>query len=282
MNSKVKLIYLLGAGRSGTTLLATVLNTHDKIISTGEMHQFKEHLNGLKTCSCGKKLNQCDFWKEVTIDFGNEIAEELDYCERMEKHKNIPLLLLTNKKDKRYLKTQERIFQKILKDKENISILDSSKYISRYLLLSKSKKFNVKGVYVVRDVRGVINSFQKKVQTPKNPISTILYYSLINLFGQIVCWLDSKVIKVKYEDFVQDPINQLSVIYQHSLNGNDNVVTLPEELQIPHIIGGNRMKHKKKINIIPDYKWKQKISRKRQIIYYLAIWPLMVLNGYRI
>lgn len=276
------MIYLLGAGRSGTTLLATVLNTHHKIISIGEMHQFKEHLSGLKTCSCGEKLNQCDFWKEVATSFGNEIMEELNYCERMEKHNNIPLLLLKNKKDQRYLKTQEKIFQNFLNDMKNITILDSSKYISRYLLLSKSKKLNVKGIYVVRDVRGVINSFQKKVQTPKKPISTILYYSLINLFGQIVYWLDTNVIKVKYEDFVQDPISQLSIIYQHSLDDNDNIVTLPEELEMPHIIGGNRMKHKKKINITPDYKWKQKISRKRQIIYYLAVWPLMVLNGYRI
>ena len=38
------------------------------------------------------------------------------------------------------------------------------------------KQFDLKVIFVVRDVRGVINSFSKNVQTSKKPLRTILYY----------------------------------------------------------------------------------------------------------
>ena len=49
MSQLINIIYLLGAGRSGTTLLATLLNNHDSIKTLGEMHQFFEFLfiNGI-------------------------------------------------------------------------------------------------------------------------------------------------------------------------------------------------------------------------------------------
>src|SRR5690606_33295431 len=107
------------------------------------------------------------------------------------------------------------IFSIISETSKQSILLDSSKYIARYLLLRKSNKFNVKGIYVIRDVRGVIHSFKKKVQTSRSPLSTVVYYCLINLFGQLVCWTDKNVLKVRYEDFVENPSHELSRIYKH-------------------------------------------------------------------
>jgi len=281
-SSNKHLIYLLGAGRSGTTLLATVLNTNSKILTLGEMHQFREHLIGEKQCSCGLALKECEFWSEIIGQLPKQTAEELLFSEKKESHHNIPKILLSNKSDNEYLSIQEEIFTKISNDKPNKILLDSSKYIARYLLLSKSKKINVKGIYVVRDVRGVINSFGKKVQTPRSPLSTIIYYCLINFFGQVVCWRNNRVIKVKYEDFVSDPEHELSRIYCHVFEGKEKDMVLPEFLEMPHIIGGNRIKSEKRIVIKPDYKWRSNISRWKQICYYLFTFPFMVINKYKI
>jgi hypothetical protein len=272
----------LGAGRSGTTLLATILNTNEDVVTLGEMHQFKDYLNGEKACSCGEKLQACPFWKEIQQALPQSTIEGLEYCEKCENHKNIPKLLFTKKPNQVYLGTQENIFQNISKQSPKKALLDSSKYIGRYLLLSKSKNLNIRGIYVVRDIRGVINSFNKKVQTPKLPISTILYYGLINFFGQLVCWMDRKVVKVKYEDFVDNPRMELERINKHVFLGEEKKVTLPEFLEVPHIIGGNRMKSEKKIHISPDFKWKTNINRGRQIVYYLALLPFMLINNYKI
>ena len=284
MNNRISLIYLLGAGRSGTTLLAIVLNNHQDIKAIGEMHQFVEHLKDHKQCSCGELLQSCPFWNDIINDLGwdpNELANILEDIERKEEHKNILKLLLSKKADEEYLKTQTKIFGAIHKRAPSMTLLDSSKYIARYLLLKRSDKLDLKGVYVIRDVRGVINSFSKEVQTKRGPLSTIFYYMLVNFFGQIVSWLDKDIIKVKYEDLIEDPMNILNQIYTHTIGAEKKVNTLPGNYEMPHIIGGNRMKVQKNIKINKDFEWKSNISRRKQILYYILASPIMIINNYR-
>ena len=57
--SKGTLIYIMGAGRSGTTALATFLGNSENTLNIGEMHQFFEHLEERKECSCGDQLQKC-------------------------------------------------------------------------------------------------------------------------------------------------------------------------------------------------------------------------------
>nr|WP_298792855.1 sulfotransferase [uncultured Allomuricauda sp.] len=281
----MNIIYLLGAGRSGTTLLATVLNANKNIVTVGEMHQFGDYLVEDKKCSCGEHLEKCSFWGSIMRELEN-VQQELrslnTRINKKENHRNIPYLLFKKKPDSEYLSVQEKIFEKTHKQCTETYLLDSSKYVARYLLLSRSSKLKVKGLYVTRDVRGVVNSFSKNVQTTKKPVATILYYLLINFFAQIVAWSDKRVLKVRYEDFVEDPLSQLSRIQLHIFGEEDKQLTLSEEIKMPHIIGGNRMKHNKKINIYPDYKWKKSLNRKKQVLYYLVTLPFMVINRYKI
>lgn len=285
MSKKGSLIYLLGAGRSGTTLLATVLNNHPQIRTLGEMHQFLEHLKDNKPCSCGLPLANCDNWSPIVKQLKftkTEIRTNFQFTSDKEEHSNIPGLLLLNKNQSKYLESQNLVFETIGTIHPEKWLLDSSKYIARYLLLKKSSKYKLKGIYMVRDVRGVINSFSKKVQTPRTPISTIFYYLLINFFGQLVSWLDKDVIKIKYEDFVEDTEVTLKMIYRHIFDSQQDIGELTQAYGIPHLIGGNRMKHNKNIKINADNNWKKKISRPKQIMYYLISFPMMIVNSYKI
>lgn len=281
---QTSIIYLLGAGRSGTTLLAAVLNSHLKITTIGEMHQFFEHLEQDKKCSCGAKLDECSFWSDVVskLNFSKkEISVNVKTQEQKENHSNIFKLLFTKQLDNEYLNIQNSIFELIQKHTKTEWLLDSSKYIARYLLLKKGKKANIKGIYIVRDVRGVINSFNKQVQTPKNPLSTILYYSFVNFFGQITCWLNKDILKIRYEDFASTPEEVTNSIYQHIFE-NPERNSLSNVFEMPHIIGGNRMKESTSISIKKDENWKQDISRTKQIAYYILAFPFMTLNNYKI
>lgn len=288
---KIKLIYILGAGRSGTTILATVLGNADQITTLGEMHQFFDHLSGKKNCSCGKALSRCNqFWSEIYDQIPDQIKESIneinDFNIKMEKHKNIPLFILNivNKNNfKRYIKVQEKIFHIIKDNVRTEYLLDSAKYIARGLLLNKSNEIEIKFIYVVRDVRGVANSFKKKVQTSKGPISSLLYYNLINIFGEIVYRLISKdkIKKIKYEDFVSDPIEQLCILekylnidlgsIKHHILNNDYFI-------IPHIIGGNRIREKDRIKLVIEEK-ERKYGYINNLLYWLSF-PLMKINKY--
>jgi len=282
MPNKVNLIYLLGAGRSGTTLLATLLNNHEQIETLGEMHQFHEFLEKGKQCSCGEKLQHCLVWKNIQTKLSlEEISSRRKLSEEAEKHGQIPKLLITKSTNQQYLEIQEELFLQLQQQRKSEWLLDSSKYIARYLLLKKSKKLNLKGIYVVRDPRGVVHSFQKNVQTSKTPLSALLYYNLINFFGEIVYRLDKRILKIRYEDLVENPEVTLVQIYSYIFSIEIQVKSLPTYFKMPHIVGGNRMKANEKIEIQPDRSWK-KNKRHHTFLTYLFSLPFNLINKYKL
>ncbi|MGJ5642997.1 sulfotransferase [Formosa sp. S-31] len=279
------ILYLLGSGRSGTTLLATILNSTNKVLTSGELHQFYTYFKNDSSCSCGDSVHKCTFWKKV-IDDLNLPKDKIEICEKKqnneEGHRYIPLILLGKKASPDYVISQKQLFNSITKHSKKQWILDSSKYIGRFLLLNQITGFNIKGIYVVRDVRGVINSFSKQVQTPRKPLNTIFYYLLTNFFGQLICWTNKNIIKVRYEDLVQNPNKTIETIYNNLLNSETENKTLNEEFKMPHIIGGNRLKTNKTIKIKKDNAWESIISRPKQILYYILCLPFMIINNYKI
>ena len=280
----ISIVYLLGAGRSGTTLLATVLNTIEGIRTIGEMHQFPEYARHNKDCSCGKPLRSCPFWGRIISDLDlsvEEMEQLLDIASREEQHRNIPALLLGKKPKPAYAEFQGRIFDSCQKASGTMHLLDSSKYIARFLLLNRIPALKVTGIYLVRDVRGVVESFGKNVQTPKNPLQALLYYGLINMVGELVYRLYGNVIKVRYEDFIADPLKEARRIVRHIYGGEPPPQELPETFEMPHIVGGNRMKAMKTVSINKQDGWHNRLSRLKRHLYYLAAFPLMILNHYK-
>lgn len=278
------ILYLLGSGRSGTTLIATVLNSTKQIKTLGELHQFYSYTYNDKLCSCGETISSCEYWGETLkkMNIENEKLKEIETKQNYEeKHKFIPFILLGKKPSNLYQLSQRTQFE-FVENHNKKWLLDSSKYISRFLLLKKTTPFNLKGIYVVRDVRGVIHSFEKKVQTPKKPFSTILYYILTNAFGQLICWVNKDVIKLKYEDFIENTPLEIQRIYKCLLNENYNIEYPTDSFKIEHLIGGNRLKKNKAIKINKDFEWKNKISRSNQIFYYILCLPFMLINRYKI
>lgn len=287
-DNRVNIIYLMGAGRSGTTILASLLGASKDILTIGEMHQFLEHIVYDKNCSCGKSLEKCEFWTTIVSDYYEKDISELkkmdDYMVAIESHSKIPLSFF--KSNDEHVKFHEDFYARITKLKPSKYYLDSAKFISRVLQLRKSDKLNVKIIYLVRDVRGVINSFAKNVQTQKNPISTIIYYTMINTAAQIVKWTYPKeILKLKYEDFIEnstDTLDKIERFINTDLTDVKYVITHEKYIDMPHIIGGNRLKSKSKIKLRKDLAWKTNISRRKQVLYYFLTLPLMLLNKYKL
>ena len=280
MSQSINVIYLLGAGRSGTTLLATLLNNHNDIETLGEMHQFFEFLEDDKDCSCGKSLKTCNEWKTAVSSLTFNASSKRKFVEQEETHLKIPGLLVGKTADRKYLTIQEEVFSKIHKHRPSKWYVDSSKYIARFLLLKKSKKLNIKGIYIVRDPRGVVHSFQKKVQTSKSPLSALLYYNTINLFAEIAYRMDNDILKIRYEDLMDQPEETLSCIYSHIFDKKVEVEKLAQYFEIPHIVGGNRMKVEKRIKLKPDKKWKS-LKAYKKTVYYIFALPFSIINNYK-
>ena len=73
---KIKVIYCMGSGRSGSTLFGIIMGNHPMIINPGEIN----NINGLKkkkfNCSCGERVEDCEFWSEVYSNWTQKNTEE--------------------------------------------------------------------------------------------------------------------------------------------------------------------------------------------------------------
>jgi hypothetical protein len=62
-----KLVYILAASHSGSTLLSLLLGSHPHIATIGEINLSSKAMGDLDRyrCSCGRFIKECDFWQKV-------------------------------------------------------------------------------------------------------------------------------------------------------------------------------------------------------------------------
>jgi hypothetical protein len=62
---KPKVLYVAGAHRSGTTLLASILGGYEGIFAAGELHEIWQNLIEDQPCGCGLPLDLCPVWGPI-------------------------------------------------------------------------------------------------------------------------------------------------------------------------------------------------------------------------
>jgi DNA-binding Lrp family transcriptional regulator len=282
----------MGAGRSGTTALATLLGASSEIQSLGEMHQFFEHTCGTRQCSCGAIISDCPYWGQVLErlpGYNDEAWSAYDQERReIEGHRAIlgHLFSAKNKHIKHYADLQEKIISAAAEVSGTVTVLDSAKYIGRALALRNLRNVDLKVIYVVRDPRGVIQSFSKKVQTPRGALSALFYYLSVNMVAEVtrLTGLRGRIIKVRYEDFEADPeqlLNKIEDFIGVNLSEVRARLEKGEKFDIAHLIGGNRMRSQENIAFKVDVSWRSSMGRLRQFLVYLGAFPLSLVNAYR-
>jgi hypothetical protein len=66
--SKTRLVYLLAASHSGSTLLAMLLGSHPEVCAVGELKLGALGDLSRYRCSCGAPIRHCPFWEKVRRD----------------------------------------------------------------------------------------------------------------------------------------------------------------------------------------------------------------------
>ncbi len=286
---KIKVIYLMGAGRSGTTALAVFLGGALHVKALGELHQLPEHANGIKNCSCGAPLNKCTYWSQYNIELSSFATQAYtNEAKEFESHKNIRKYLFVNDfgiKNKSYSETNIKLFSQCSHN-GNIVLLDSAKYIGRAIALSKCPELDLRILYLVRDPRGVVESFGKAVQTSRGILSSSSYYFVINLLAELISrtTLRNKVLKLRYEDMLNSPndfFSKISDFCDIDTVEVSNKIRNNEKFNINHFIGGNRLIENKAINMSQQVSWHNKMPRWKQLLVFFLTLPLNLINHYK-
>jgi hypothetical protein len=76
---EIKVIYILGSARSGSTLLERLLGTSPLIHNLGEVSHIKQFVEEDRNCSCGERISLCKYWQEVLSNLEGQNSLEVSY-----------------------------------------------------------------------------------------------------------------------------------------------------------------------------------------------------------
>jgi hypothetical protein len=260
-NLNTKIIYLIGAGRSGTTLLDIIIGNNDNITSCGELNRYLNR-GGLPP-KCETTSDCYVFWKKIKerLNYTDDQLKNLDKVSKVfEYHKGFFKKLIgisTTKNLAQYKQFHTQLFEAILAETPNTILVDSSKYPGRASMLSEILPYEISYVYIKRNPVSVVRSFAKRdvAQPSKNWLAANLYYFTVNILCTLAVYQLKKRHKtttITYEELVNNPISTLSQIESDLELNFSQVIDKAKKgdmLRVGNLIEGNRIRLKKEIRI---------------------------------
>jgi hypothetical protein len=281
--TSVKLLYILGAGRSGSTLLDLLLGSHAEIFSLGEIANLPAFLRLNWECGCGSKINECRFWTYILKNNFRNLLHFRSLTPQLSTRRKILYLLSSSKKtqnDIKHADVEKMIFQRILDKTNKTWLVDSSKDSNRLFYLRKFNLFEIKVIYLVRDGRGYVNSQKKPLRLKAlfrkdpNPVpvwkSSMQWvkYNIISFYVTRLLLKREDWIMIRYEDLARDPVRELKKVCSFIKVQYDKDM-LNFSKKINHNIGGNRMRFEKNQEIKLDEAWKHDLTNQEKMVFCL-------------
>jgi len=279
--------YIMGPGRSGTTILSVLLENSPGIVSAGEViHFFQDGYINNNVCACGETIGQCDFWGPVVkaLDMSQQGAEDVaDMLKQLDWHSGLKKAYSHTQPEQlwqKYQKLNLSLFSTIQQTQNCQLIVDSSKYAARALNLQRTYPDNVKVICILRSPEGLIHSFikpNKDEQRPKSLVKIVVYYYLV-LWSLFLAnkRLKDDVIVINYEDLIEDPITVLTALEKFlamDLSVSKAKVTSGAVLDIGHFVTGNRLRKNKSLTFKQGTASKVKLTFTQKIaLFFMHIW----------
>lgn len=299
-------VYVIGSGRSGSTVLDALLGSHPRAVSTGELsHLVRDGWMGTEICACGNAVVDCPQWTAAraawTAQLGEGVvAEYLPLQRSVERLRRVPGLILGSRRGQpgwqRYQVLTRGLFRAIVETTGRDVIVDSSKNPVRALALSRAG-VELKLVHLVRDPRAVAWSFGKSFtrdpaggvqrDRPGTPIwRTALNWQFVNAQAQLVRRRlpANRSMIVRYEDLVTHPRVTLARIGRLVDLNLEEVATAVEAgtpVVIDHPVAGNRLRMSRVVHLVRDDAWRSAMPASDQRLVSLLAQPSMHVFGYR-
>ncbi len=298
MKKKSKLLYILSASHSGSTLLDLLSGTIPKVFSMGEVNFLSWQLlqgdipsNPQTYCSCGSNFEKCEFYGSIFNEINEENnvnvfnkPKEYDFSinRYIERHKNKLHIRVINKILAYslkysiikflsypvywfYLPSIRRVwdlFDKVSNKSKSEYVVDSSKDFLRYWLLKMHRPEDVKLIILIRDLKGVASSSHYGLNQKlidKRAKEYLLYYN--EIIKPVFRFSEKYFMIVRYEELCQNPD-----IIRKQIVKFLNVEPIKEKLKFIapysyHTILGNPMRLvKNDIKIRYDERWKERLN----------------------
>jgi hypothetical protein len=210
----------------------------------------------------------------------------MEFCHQFESHWAAPATMINARRIPDEYGRKQAIMISQLCAHDSL-LLDSSKYLGRALALAASASVNARFIYLVRDPRGVVHSYSKKVQSGRSLLSACMYYTVVNSFAEIATrWrLRGRFVKIRYEDLLRDPESTLDKIGQTlAIDTRESRERLRNNdvLKAEHVAGGNRWVRAGAAPLRRHDAWRGELGFTSRLLVYVLCFPLQLINRYKL
>ncbi len=299
----IDVLYVGGAGRSGSTVLALLLAQLQGFVAVGGVVNLWER--GLKKnylCGCGAPFSSCHFWSRVGEEaFGGweEVNAEdiLRLRASVARYRHWPAYIAPRLPRKlaadaaEYSEYTARTYAAIARVSGATTVIDNSHDISPALLLARTPGVRGRVVHLVRDSRGVVFSLGKYVKRPEatgaatympryTPVRASLEWLAANLPYHFIPSRILPTLRVRYESLVGAPVAEIARILTFLGRTESGLpVSIYEADSIPlaenHMVSGNPHRlGRSRVELRLDADWRRAMTRRDRMLTTLLTSPL--------
>ena len=306
----VKVLYIGGLGRSGSTLLDRMLGQLPGFFSAGEIRDlWQRGLRENALCGCGAPFKECEVWTRVGKEaFGGWDRVDLDQVQSLarsvDRHGLFPLLVAPwawppfKRRLERYAQFLAPLYRAIYEVEGSRIVIDSSKAPSTAFVLRKVPGLDLRLVHLVRDSRGVAYSWTKKVVRPDMvdrgaemhrypPARMAVRWVTRNGMMEVLGRLGHTEVRVGYETLIRSPRGELERILTglgepFQPRDLDFISDGTVELRPNHTVMGNPIRMENgPVRLRLDDQWRTALSRRQNGMVTLLTRPLLRRYGYQ-
>jgi hypothetical protein len=300
----IKVVFVAGAGRSGSTLLDLLLGSSPDACAVSELrHIWRLGFVEDEFCGCGEPFSRCPFWREVVARAGFAGSESTGHAldrsqEWLLQSRHAPALTWSallrgrvRRERERWAANQIRLLRAIQAVSGATTIVDSSKNPMYGLLLATLPEVDLRVVHLVRDSRAVAYSWARREKPDPmrqgqmqfalaKPWQAGAWWAIANLAAELAPPLRHRYLRVRYEELAAEPESWMRRISRFA--GIEPVAAAERvNLGVHHSIGGNPMRYEQgEIRVKPDTAWRQALSPRDRRLVTAMTWPLLLRYGY--
>ncbi|MFL6194005.1 MAG: sulfotransferase family protein [Thermoanaerobaculia bacterium] len=302
-----KVVYIMGHGYSGSTLLTFLLSTHPQVATIGELGiapLAKEDLTPQDyLCSCKTPVRDCGFWRTVSkemagrghdfdiwdagLEFrapGRGVADVLLRAVQrgpvLETARDVGLRLVpaARREMERVISRISSLTEIVARLKGTDTFLDSSKRPERATLMQRSGNFDMRVIHLVRDGRAVSWSSMKHLKIgPEAAARSWLADNGGSEHARRYFPAD-RWMTLRYEDLCADPDATLRKI--HGFMDIPSRNSFHNFRAVDHHIIGNQMRLASTSEIRLDESWKKALTPEQMAAIDRLVAPLNRRYGY--
>lgn len=303
----VRVLYFAGTGRSGTTVINSLLGQLPGCFAAGELrYLWQRGVAEDHTCGCGRPFSECPVWTAVmkrvrdagaTLDepaIGRRLLSRLRIM-------RLPVLLARRALGRPPVPFHAddvhiaRLYRAIADETGASVVIDSSKLPPYGLLLSQLPGIELSVVHVVRDPRATAWSWQRLKQSRDRADSGLMQRqetwksSLLWLVWNVlaaVLWPSgsARVCRVRYEEFARSPRATLAPVAELAGARAEDLPFVDDDivqLAPTHSVAGNPNRHDTGVvRVRSDDEWRSAMPARSQALVSALTAPGLLALGY--